>query len=464
MHKSSDYLLRTSRDYAIYVCQTRGIPQVSDGLKHVQRMALWLLRHRAEKIKTLALGGLLAVERLYVHGDVSANDAIGDLAAPYKNNIPLIEGLGHFGSKKKPNAIGAPRYTEVRRAKSAEALLYNDLDIVPLEDNYDGSNMQPKHFLPLIPTVLLNGVSGIAVGWSTFILPRDLRSLIEATKCALLDKPIKPLDPSYHKYNIRVDNIGVNRWEFSGHVVVKDATTVHVTELPPGMPIEAFRKRLIAMEDADLIQNFTDRSTESIDISIKMKRRNSLEVSKPLKYPVNPVTAWSGKELIDFFKLRERVTERIVVIDWNGSSIRTYDGPEQLVVDFAQWRLRWYTTRYQHLRTEDNHELKYWLALKILFDSHFPKRLGTFKDKASLQEDVNKTLNNADLYLDAQQLDRVISLPTYRWTQEFAADVDQRIIDLRRAIASHESILASPDKLRDVYLKELDDLKGLKNN
>src|SRR4051812_32791285 len=71
----SKYLLTSSREYAIYVCRNRAIPYVGDGLKHGQMIALWLLRHRADKLRTFALSGLMAFERLYVHGEVSANDA-----------------------------------------------------------------------------------------------------------------------------------------------------------------------------------------------------------------------------------------------------------------------------------------------------------------------------------------------------------------------------------------------------
>lgn len=264
---SSDYLLQSSRDYAIYVCETRAIPNVQDGLKHGQRIAMWLLRNRSEKMKTFALSGLMGYERLYVHGETSANGAIGLLAAPFKNNTAMIEGLGQFGSRVAPvEGIGAPRYTEVRKSKAAEAILYRDLDLVPLTDNYDGSNKQPVHFLPLIPLVLLNGVSGVAVGWSTEILPRSLKSLIQASQDALNGKPIKGLEPHYARYNITVKTLDTNKYEYSGKADIIDTSTVRITELPPGMSIEKFRLNLITMEDADMIQGFTDRSLSLIHI------------------------------------------------------------------------------------------------------------------------------------------------------------------------------------------------------
>ncbi len=72
---STNYILNGSREYAIYVAQQRAIPHVADGLKVGQRIALWLLRNKTEKTKTVGLGGQMASEKLYVHGDVAANNA-----------------------------------------------------------------------------------------------------------------------------------------------------------------------------------------------------------------------------------------------------------------------------------------------------------------------------------------------------------------------------------------------------
>lgn len=450
---AAQYLLDSSREYAIYVCDTRGIPMVADGLKSGQRIALWLLRNRAEKIKTFALSGLMGFERLYVHGETSANGAISLLAAPYKNNIPLIEGLGQFGSRVAPDkdGIGAPRYTEVRRSKAAEAMLYKDLDIVPLEDNYDGSNKQPKHFLPLIPTVLLNGVTGVAVGYSTDILPRKLRDLIDATKAALLDQPIQPLVPHYARYNIGVKATGKpNQWEYSGKVEIVDTSTMRITELPPGFSIEGYRKTLMDFEDKGLINSFTDRSTETINITIKMQR--------------GTIRDWTEEKALTFLKLREKTTERIVTIGWSGTGIKVYDSAEELVRDFAQWRLGWYEVRFQKLLADDTYELAYWKALRALFEGGFTKRLGTFVNKAGVEEDVVSTVAKKakDVKLDAKQVERIVGLPTYRWTREFEAEIGTKIAALEGAIAGYRDTLSSPGKLKAVYLAELDALRSFR--
>ncbi|RYD65975.1 MAG: hypothetical protein EOP83_06175 [Verrucomicrobiaceae bacterium] len=447
---ASQYLINSSREYAIYVCSTRAIPAVQDGLKHGQRIALWLLCRRADKLKTFALSGLMGYERLYVHGETSANNTIGLLAAPYKNNVPMIEGLGQFGNRVAPvEGIGAPRYTEVRRAKAAEAIMYRDLDLVPLKDNYDGSNKEPVHFLPLLPMVLLNGISGVAVGWSTEILPRSLKGLIQATQDALNGaKTIRGLEPHFERYNIAVRPLAANQYEFSGKAEIVDTSTARVTELPPGTSLENFRKRLIQMEEAETINRFIDRSTDCIDIEVKFTRGH--------------LRNWDEPKLLDFFKLREKNTERVVVINWNGSSIVTYSDPAQLVRDFVQWRLGWYTTRFEKLSSDTSHERNYWVILRTLFQAGFTKKLGTFPNRALMEEEVTKVTKKAKVEVFDGQMDRVLSLATYRWTKEFEAEVERKIAGFDADLASYAETLADPKKLKAVYAGELDELKKLK--
>lgn len=479
MTGSSQLILRSSREYAIYVCSTRAIPAIEDGMKNGQRMAMWLLRNRAEKLKTFALSGLLGYERLYVHGEVSANNTISLLAAPYKNNVPLIQGEGAFGSRVSPvDGIGAPRYTEVMRSKAAQALFYTDLDLVPLEENYDGSNVQPKHFLPLIPVVLLNGVSGVAVGWSTEILPRSLKSLIKASQDALAGRKVTGLEPYYNLYDIDVKPLAKNQWEFSGKAKIIDTSTVHITELPPGEKLEKFRERLIVMEDAGTIQRYNDESADSISIFVTMKRGSlagtpattvpahvEMVDGVKFKYPATKVPAkkaWTSETAIEFFKLREKVTERIVLIDWGRSRMKTYSDPEQLVIDYVNWRLGWYTTRYKKYRTDTLYELNYLLALKALFVDKFTARLGKIENRAAIEADVTKVVTKAKLKLDDSQMDRIVSLPTYRWNKEFEASVDEQINKARAEIADYEDILSKPERLKSIYNGELEELKKLK--
>lgn len=446
---TTDFLLKGSKEYSLYVTMQRAIPHVGDGLKPSQRIALWLLRNKSEKIKTVGLGGMMASERLYVHGDASANDAIGKLAAPFKNNVPLIEGLGSFGSRVKPvDGIGAPRYTEVRRTKAALAFLYNDLPIVPMKENYDGSNMQPVHFLPLIPIVLLNGVSGVAVGYSTSILPRAFQDIVKACIDALKGRKIKEMVPHFERYDVGVRNIGPSKWELTGKAQIKDTSTIVVTELPPNMDLEDFKEHLISMEDSNEISNFNDNSSDAISVEVQMKRGS--------------IKGWTPDKAVDFLKIREKVTERIIVVDWNSDRIATYGDPAQLVKDFVKWRLAYYEQRYERYLGDAQYELQYWRLLAALFKGGFTAKLGKFKDRASMEAEVTKIAKSAKIAVDDSQIDRAVSIATYRWTKTFEAEVDQRIKELEAQVKDYTEILASPDRRKDIYISELEELKNLK--
>ena len=127
---ASDHILESSRDYSIYVCQSRGIPNICDGLKDSQRKALFVIKTINEKIKTVSLAGQM-VSTVYLHGDVSASEAISMMAAPYCNNVTLLQGIGAFGTRVGPTDWGAPRYTYVKKSQHTDRLIYPDYDIIP---------------------------------------------------------------------------------------------------------------------------------------------------------------------------------------------------------------------------------------------------------------------------------------------------------------------------------------------
>jgi DNA gyrase/topoisomerase IV subunit A len=444
---TSDYIKDSSREYSVYVCENRAIPKVADGMKDGPRKAMWLMRSKAEKIKTVSLAGEMISSGLYLHGDKSAADSISMLAAPYVNNIPLLDGIGAFGTRVAPvEGIGAPRYTYVKKSKASEMLLFHDLAIVPMKDNYDGSNQEPVHFLPLIPMVLLNGTAGIAVGWSTDILPRNLKKLVNATQQVLEGKEPKGLEPSFDYLNVQVKNLEPNVWQFSGRCEILDTSSCRIVELPPGLNLEGMKKRLNKLEEDGKIQTYTDKSTSLISIIVKFKR--------------GEIKSWTEEDAIAFFKLREKATERIVVVDWNGSRIRQYESAAEVVKEFVTWRLGWYTTRYQKMLADDSYELKYWQGIKACFDDKLPERLGKKADKAGVVTEVETI--TAAIGLDATQTDRIVSLPTYRWAKDFLAIVKENIARLQGNIKEYKAILKSPTRIKEIYASELDDLKKLK--
>ena len=417
---------------------------MTDGLKTGQRIALWLVRNRADKIKTIALAGQMIASELYLHGDAAAADTISMLAGPYCNNRPLLDGIGAFGTRAAPTSFAAPRYTYVRRNQFAQDALYADLDIIPMVDNYDGSTQMPGTFLPLIPLVLLNGIKGIATGWSTNILPRKLEDLVGAVQDVLSRKPVRELLPHYENLDVTVVPVAgePGKYIISGRAHKKNTSTVLVTELPPGLTLEAFRDKLGALEEAGDIQSFTDRSTKTIDIEIKMTRA--------------ALGKLSDKTLIDFLKLRTITTENITVQGIGGSNVITYDSAEALVKDWTAWRLGLYLDRYVALHAEESVTNLYWRYILACFRAELPSKLITLDGRDAMKAEIAYIGKMESMDPPTGQiLERITGRASYKWTAEGHAEAVKQLEESDARLAYYEEMVKSDRKRKGMFKREV---------
>ena len=165
-------------NYALSVITARALPDVRDGLKPVQRRILytmWRQHLRADaKFRKCAkvVGDVMG--NYHPHGDTAIYDTLVRMAQPFSLRYPLVEGSGNFGSLDG-DAAAAMRYTECRLAPaSAELLTEIDRETVPFRPNYDGTRQEPVVLPARLPTLLINGATGIAVGMATNIPPHNL--------------------------------------------------------------------------------------------------------------------------------------------------------------------------------------------------------------------------------------------------------------------------------------------------
>jgi DNA gyrase/topoisomerase IV subunit A len=179
-----------------------------------------------------------------------------------------------------------------------------------------------------------------------------------------------------------------------------------------------------------------------------------------VKFKRGEVKDWTEDTAVNFFKLNERANERIVVVDWDGSRIKQYESPQEVVREFVNWRLGWYIKRYEKRLTDDSYELRYWQGIKACFDTKLPVRLGKQANKNEIVNEVSKI--TASFSLDDSQIDKIVSLPTYKWAHDFLSEVTANISSLQEKINDHSAILASPDKIKSIYSDELDALKKIK--
>ena len=185
--------MRTSYlSYAMSVIVSRALPDVRDGLKPVQRRILYAMQDlglrpaTAYKKCARIVGEVLG--KYHPHGDSPVYEALVRMAQDFSMRYPLVDGQGNFGSiDNDPPA--AMRYTEARLASIAEELLADiDLNTVDFATNFDGSLEEPTVLPGLLPNMLVNGASGIAVGMATNIPPHNLGEICDAVR-HLVDDP-----------------------------------------------------------------------------------------------------------------------------------------------------------------------------------------------------------------------------------------------------------------------------------
>jgi DNA gyrase subunit A len=179
-------------DYAMSVITARALPDARDGLKPVHRRILFAMNNMgltpgAKFRKSATIVGEV-LGNYHPHGDASVYDAMVKSAQDFSYRYPLVMGQGNFGSLDGDGAA-AYRYTEAKMSKiSMEMLRDIEKDTVQMDPNYDGTKKEPRVLPTAVPSLLLNGTLGIAVGMATNIPPHNLREVIDAT-VHLIDNP-----------------------------------------------------------------------------------------------------------------------------------------------------------------------------------------------------------------------------------------------------------------------------------
>ena len=184
-------------DYSMSVIIGRALPDAKDGLKPVHRRILYAMHDLnltskvAYKKSARIVGDVIG--KYHPHGDISVYDALVRMAQSFSMRAPLVDGQGNFGSVDGDSAA-AMRYTEARMTKIAEEVLRDlDKDTVNFTPNYDDTMREPSVLPTRVPTLLLNGSEGIAVGMATKIPPHNINEVLQAV-LHMVDSPTATAD------------------------------------------------------------------------------------------------------------------------------------------------------------------------------------------------------------------------------------------------------------------------------
>ncbi len=433
--ESSPYINEEARNYALYVMQNRALPNVTDGLKVGARRVLWTARG-GDKWKTANLAGAT----MPLHPHASPEGAINTLTAPYGNNIPLFTGYGAFGTLLEPTEYGASRYTSVKVSKFTQDVMFRDLDIVPMIDNYDGTLQEPLYFIPLIPVAILNPTSGIAVGFATNILPRDLRDIIEIQLDVLKgSKTTNELIPCFYpldnkSYKTTTTDKGL-AYYFNGEYTQTNATTVIITKLPYGQQHEKVIAKIDSEYENGNIVDYTDGSRDTISIEVKFKKGFLRDMKE--------------EDVLQMLGLSIRHIENLNVLDFSGKAVWKTD-PITLIQKFTNWRLGFYKTRYEKLQELLLIDYQRYLDIRCAISNN----IGGYAKKAQSRAELKELLTDFDIV----NIDYIADMPIYRFTENEYEKNEERIKEAEKMLALYADLLHDENKRKKIYISELNEV------
>jgi DNA gyrase subunit A len=423
-------------EYSLYTIQDRAIPHLADGLKMAHRRVIWLAKDGA-KYKSATLAG--ATMCIHPHG--APEGSINTLTAPFSNNIPLFTALSTFGTKLAPDSFGAARYTSVKLSPFTKDIILKDIEIIPMQLSYDDSEYEPIHYLPLVPVVLINPQSGIAVGFACDILPRSLADIVTSQLKYLKSNEIVESYPKFlptEQYAIdkTFDKKSNNpKWTFVGQYERYGVAKVFITELPYGVKYTDYVDHLIKLVEDDKIIDYEDESKSNIHIVVKFDKKILSELSED--------------QLLKLLKLVNIKTENLNVVNFDGITILHTDYLD-IIKKFTDWRLTWYVQRYERLLSKLREDIQ---RYKDIIKS-IEKNVGSVARKTSTRDELIQYL----LAIKIVYTDYIAQLPVYRFTVEEKEKTEKKLAESLVIEQSYIDLLNDENKRRAVYISELEEV------
>src|SRR6202158_4169241 len=483
-----DEMKRSYLDYSMSVIIGRALPDVRDGLKPVHRRILFTMQqmglqpNRATRKCARIVGEVMG--KYHPHGNLAVYDALVRLAQTWSMRYPLIFGQGNFGSVDG-DPPAADRYTEAKLAQVSTALLEDlDKETVDFRPNYDGSEVEPDVLPARIPNLLINGSDGIAVGMATKIPPHNLTEIVDAT-ITLVNNPNAQLaeilkfvqGPDFPTAGIIHGRSGIfeayrtgrGRFMMRASAAIenlnKDRQAIIVTEIPYQVNKSVLIKRIAQLVNDKDIEDISDVRDES--------DRDGMRIVIELKRSAEPQIILN--QLFKHTQMQESFSMILLAVV-NGQPREM--GLIQTIKYFVDHRIDVVRRRTAHLLMKAKEREHILEGYKIALD-HVDNVIVIIRGSANRSEardnlvtyfagkkiDINTTGRAPKLDPErpftAIQADAILELQLHRLTRLSIDEISNELKQVRNNIAESESILGSEKKLRNVIIKELEEVKKL---
>ena len=458
-------------DYAMSVIIGRALPDVRDGLKPVHRRILFAMNELGmtpdKPFKKCAriVGEVLG--KYHPHGDSSVYEALVRLAQDFNTRYLVVDGHGNFGSVDGDGAA-AMRYTEARMHKSTTSMLADiDCETVDFGPNFDGSLEEPTVLPVRLPMLLLNGVSGIAVGMATNIPPHNLCEVVDGT-IALIDNPnltieelmqhvkgpdfptaasiigVSEIRKAYTtgRGSIKMSSVSTFE-EISAGGGRQSRTAIVVTEIPYQVNKAALIMKIAELVRDKRIDGISDIRDESdrdgIRIVIELKRDAKPEVVKNNLFKYTQLTTTFGVNMLALVGQQPRLMNLLEVLR-----------------EFIEHRVEIITRRTLFFLKKAKIRAHILEGLLIA--------LGSLDEVIELIK-KSKTADEARMGLmsrfglDVEQANAILEMQLRRLTGLEQDKIKAEYDDLKQKIKEYEELLADRQKVLDVVKVELNEDK-----
>ncbi len=465
-------------DYAMSVIISRALPDARDGLKPVQRRILYAMydmgiRPDSDYKKSARIVGEV-LGKYHPHGDTAVYEAMARLAQDFTIRYPLVEGQGNFGSiDGDPPA--AMRYTEAKLDKfSMEMLDHIDQDTVDFSRNFDDTLDEPVVLPSIVPNLLVNGASGIAVGMATNIPPHNLGEVVDALIYIIhqwdeydeitvddLMKYVKGPDFPTGGIIVLEDErnelvsayaTGRGRLMVRGRVHLEDMgrgrSRLIITEIPYQVNKSGLIERIAQLVRDNTIEGIADLRDESD----RQGMRIVIELSK---------TGEPEKILRKLYKHTPlQTTFGIILLALVDNSPRVLNLKQALKV-FINHQLEVIRrkTLFELNKAEKRAHILEGLLVAIKHLDEIIAIIRNADDEKKARSEIMRKFK-----LDEEQAQAVLDMPLKRLTHLEYSKLQEEYEALEKAIAGMKDLLASPEKMRGDLIKDLQDLKKRYND
>lgn len=482
----SEEMKNSFRDYAMSVIIARALPDVRDGLKPVQRRILFAMKElgldpaKPHRKSARIVGDTMG--KYHPHGDSSIYDALVRMTEDYSMSIPLVDGHGNFGSIDGDGSA-AMRYTEARLSYGAMTMLEHlEKGLVSFIPNFDDSEKEPVVLPAMIPNLLINGSTGIAVGMATSIPPHNPAEVIDGT-IAYLDNPAITLEklmkyipgPDFPTGGILINQEDIKSIYENGEGKLRLRA---LTEIENG---ENGRKNIIITEIPYTVAGNKTKLVENLVILMKDKVFDEI-------YDVRDESSKDGIRVVievkkdrDIDNLLNGLYKKTLMEDTYGVNMLAIKDQQPVVFpllalleEFIRFQEELYTKEYEHMLSKAEGRLEIVdgliratdvidLIIEILRGSSSVSQaksclingdITDIKFKSATSEKKAKSLNFTE-----RQAEAILSMPLSRLIGLEILKLHEENDSLNASIAEYKLILGDTSELYKVIKQNLKEYK-----